>query len=190
MIIRRGQPLANNHPEGSASCKWSSQGVGLLQMITLRDQPLANDHPEEPSSCKWSSVTHITLVTCALHSVQGSRFNLADLSRTICSCFIGSKEIFVKPGEEIMFRTSMLDDPSVLDEYSTVNNIIEKMTIIWNSYHDTFSKTCSELESGMPHIDPWQRSFEEWWDMSRKTSFVIFVYGTLGRHLLHNMVKH
>ena len=29
-----------------------------------------------------------------------------------------------------MFRTSMLDDPSVLEEYSTVNNIIEKMTIV------------------------------------------------------------
>ena len=29
-----------------------------------------------------------------------------------------------------MFRTSMLDDPSVLDKYSTVNNIIENMTIV------------------------------------------------------------
>ena len=74
-----------------------------------------------------------------------------------------------------MFRTSMLDDPSVLDEYSTVNNIIEKMTIIWNSYHDTFSKIGSELESGVPHIDPWQRSFEERWDMISKTSFGIIV---------------
>ena len=55
MIIRRGRPLANDHPEGPASCKWSSGGAGLLQMIIWWDQPLANDHPEGQASCKWSS---------------------------------------------------------------------------------------------------------------------------------------
>jgi len=37
---------------------------------------------------------------------------------------LAQKKSLLNPGEEIMFRTSMLDDPSVLDEYSTVNKII------------------------------------------------------------------
>ena len=35
------------------SCKWSSGGAGLLQMVIWRDQPLANNHSEGPASCKW-----------------------------------------------------------------------------------------------------------------------------------------
>ena len=45
MIIQRISPLANDHPEGLASCKWSF-GRGL---------PLANDHLEGQAPCKWSS---------------------------------------------------------------------------------------------------------------------------------------
>jgi len=45
MIIRRDQPLANDHPEGPASCIWSSGGASLL----------VNDHPKGQASCKWSS---------------------------------------------------------------------------------------------------------------------------------------
>ena len=55
MIIWRIRPLANDHPEDSATCKWSSGGTGHLQMIIQRMWPLANDHPEDPVSCKWSS---------------------------------------------------------------------------------------------------------------------------------------
>ena len=55
MIIRRIWPLANDHPEDPATCKWSSGGSDNLQMIIWRIRPLANDHPEDPASCKWSS---------------------------------------------------------------------------------------------------------------------------------------
>ena len=55
MIIWRIQSLSNDHPEDPASCKWSSGGSGLLQMIIRRTQPLANDHLEDPTTCKWSS---------------------------------------------------------------------------------------------------------------------------------------
>ena len=55
MIIRRGRPLANDHPEGLASCKWSSGGTSLLQIIIQRGWPPAKDHTEGPASCKWSS---------------------------------------------------------------------------------------------------------------------------------------
>ena len=76
VVVRSSRPLANYHPEGPASCKLSSRGAGLLQiiirrgrplanesswgaglvqMIIQRGRPLANDHPEGPASCKWSS---------------------------------------------------------------------------------------------------------------------------------------
>ena len=41
-----GRPLANDHSEGPASCKVSSSGTGLFQMIIQRDWPFPNDHPE------------------------------------------------------------------------------------------------------------------------------------------------
>ena len=71
MIIWRIRPHANDHLEDLAPCKWSSGGSGLLQMIIQRNRPLANDHPS-PSS--------------PLSPLPESRFNLADLTRTICSC--------------------------------------------------------------------------------------------------------
>ena len=91
MIIRSGQSLANDHSEWPASCKWSTRGAGLLQMIIWRGRPLANDHPEGPASCKWSSGGTGLLQMIIRHprhsSQPGSGFNLADLSGTICSCF-------------------------------------------------------------------------------------------------------
>ena len=67
-----------DHPEGQASCRWSSGGTGLLandhpegpssckliirmgrplanDQIIRRDRPLANEYPDGPASCKWSS---------------------------------------------------------------------------------------------------------------------------------------
>ena len=80
MIIWRIWPLANDYLEDlatckwsfvwEATCKWSSEGSGLLQMIIWRDWPLTNDHPSTPSPQL---------------PLPGSKFNLADLSRTICS---------------------------------------------------------------------------------------------------------
>ena len=55
MIVWIDRPLANDHPEDLASCKWSSGGSGLLQMIIQQIQPLANDHMEVQATCKWSS---------------------------------------------------------------------------------------------------------------------------------------
>ena len=37
------------------TCKWSSGGSLLFQIIIRRIRPLANDHPEDLASCKWSS---------------------------------------------------------------------------------------------------------------------------------------
>ena len=55
MVIRIDWPLANDHPDGPASCKWSSELAGLLQIIIQMDWPLANDHPDGLASGKWSS---------------------------------------------------------------------------------------------------------------------------------------
>ena len=52
---QRPKTNANGHPDGPASCKWSSWWTGLLQMIIQMDWPLENDHPDRPASCKWSS---------------------------------------------------------------------------------------------------------------------------------------
>ena len=43
MIILMDLHIANDHPDGPASCKWSSGQTGLLQMIIRMDRPLAND---------------------------------------------------------------------------------------------------------------------------------------------------
>ena len=83
MIIRSGRPLANDHSDGPPSCNLSSGKTSLLQMIMWRDRPLSNDHLERPASHKLSSVTPVTE-----SPLPGSRFNLADLSRTICSCLM------------------------------------------------------------------------------------------------------
>ena len=87
-------------------------------MFIGRSWPLANDHPEGPASCHPS------------HLCQDPD----SISRTFLEQFVlvllAQKKSLLNPGEEIMFRTSMLDDPSVLDKYSTVNNIIENMTIV------------------------------------------------------------
>ena len=55
MIIQMDRLLANGHPIGPASCKWSSGWTSLLQMIIGMDRPLVNDHLDGPASCKWSS---------------------------------------------------------------------------------------------------------------------------------------
>ena len=54
MIIRMDLPFANDHPDGPASCNWSSGWTGLLQIIIGMDRPLANDHSDWPAFCKWS----------------------------------------------------------------------------------------------------------------------------------------
>ena len=54
-IIRMDRPLANDHEDVPASCKWSSGWIGLLQMIIRMDWPLANDHQVGLAFCKWSS---------------------------------------------------------------------------------------------------------------------------------------
>ena len=59
-MILMDRPLANDHVDGPASCKWSSGWTSLLQMIIRMDLPLANDHPDGPASCKWSSGWIIT----------------------------------------------------------------------------------------------------------------------------------
>ena len=68
-----------DHPEGPASCKWSSRGASLWQMIIRRCRPLANDHPEGPASCIWS---YVTLVTSACIQIQSR----GPFYSTISSC--------------------------------------------------------------------------------------------------------
>ena len=73
MMIRRGQPFANDDPEGPASWKRSSTGGRPLANDHVDRFPawnLTNDHPEGPAFCKWSSVTPITLVTSARIQIQ------------------------------------------------------------------------------------------------------------------------
>ena len=62
MIILMDRPLANDHPDGPASCKLSSGETSLLQMVIRMDEPLANDnldglafatdHLDGPAYCK------------------------------------------------------------------------------------------------------------------------------------------
>ena len=50
VVKMRGWALANDDPKGPTTCRWSSGGAGLLQMMIRRDRPLENDHPEGSSS--------------------------------------------------------------------------------------------------------------------------------------------
>ena len=53
MIILIDWPLANDHLDGLAPCKWSSWWTDLSQMINWNDWPLANDHLDRSVYCKW-----------------------------------------------------------------------------------------------------------------------------------------
>ena len=92
MTIQMDWPLANNHPDGPASCKCLSGWTGLLQIIIQRDQHLPNDHPDQPDSSKkhhplpqnissWSS----NLKDQGSISIKKTR-TLCSRKNTKCSC--------------------------------------------------------------------------------------------------------
>ena len=78
MIIWKDRPHANEYLEGPASCQWSFEWTGLFQMIIRINQI-------PPTKIIFSFKTFVLLL-----QNLGSRFNLADLSRTMCSCFLFS----------------------------------------------------------------------------------------------------
>ena len=101
MIIWKGWPFANSHLDQPAFCKWSSLVARLLQMIIRMGQPFANDHPDFFRSTGFFSIffyfsqfsyfplTNIIFsfkTFLLLLQILGSRLNLTDLSRTMCSC--------------------------------------------------------------------------------------------------------
>ena len=107
MIIRRIQPLLNAYLDKLPCCKSSAGGSGHLQMIIWRYRTLANDLPEDPASCKVSSggSGHLQLIIWRTRPLannhpsppsplQGSRFNLPDLSKTIYSSSFYWKFLF------------------------------------------------------------------------------------------------
>ena len=97
--------VINEHLEGPASCKWSSWGTGLSQMIIWINQPpandhpkgrpLANDHPFQPDSSPFfflffgEFIFFLRQTSSSPSKHFAFRFNLADLSRTMCSRFTG-----------------------------------------------------------------------------------------------------
>ena len=109
LIIRMGRPIVNDHLDGPAFCKWSSGLVGLLHVIIWIGRTFANDHWDGQAFCKWSSrflpfnqillhfyfyfqqisyfpPTNIifSFKTFLLLQISLSRFNVADLSWTMC----------------------------------------------------------------------------------------------------------
>ena len=95
MVIQMDWSLANDYPDWLASCKWSSVWASLMQMITWRDRPLANDHADQlDSSPFFYSSTYFLSSTSVVFpfktfrlflQILGSRFNLANLFRKICT---------------------------------------------------------------------------------------------------------
>ena len=106
LIDKIDWPFGNDRLDGPAFCKWSSEWAGLLQMIIRIGRSFANNHSDGPAFCKWSS-RFLPLSQILLHfyfhfqqisyfpltniflllQILGSRLNLADLSKTTCSCF-------------------------------------------------------------------------------------------------------
>ena len=76
MIIWKDRPHANEYLEGPASCQWSFEWTGPFQMIIRINQI-------PPTKIIFSFKTfHLGL------QILGSRFNIMDLSKTKCSCFL------------------------------------------------------------------------------------------------------
>ena len=65
MIIRRGRPLANDHPEGPTSCKWSSGGAVLMQMIICHPLHLSQ-LCQDPYSISRTFLEQFVLVECKM----------------------------------------------------------------------------------------------------------------------------
>ena len=79
MIIRMDQPLANDYLEGPAACKWTSVSNRFFSIFRFILQQI---YHFTPTNIIFSFKTF-----CLLLQILGSRFNLADLSRTMCSGF-------------------------------------------------------------------------------------------------------
>ena len=72
-----------------ASCKWSSEGTSLLQMIIWSGRPLANDHPKGPASYECSSgrASLLQMIESPLQIIiQRGRPLVNDLSDGPTSC--------------------------------------------------------------------------------------------------------
>ena len=76
----RGRPLANDDPEGPASCKWSSGGAGLLQMMIRRAAAVRGGIGDSSSCmeidfflCKIRFRTHIRSKEHKKKSQKGDR---------------------------------------------------------------------------------------------------------------------
>ena len=65
MIIWRDKPVAKDHPGDPASCKWSSGGTGLLQMI-IRHPSHHNHLSQDLDSISRTFLEQFALVTSAI----------------------------------------------------------------------------------------------------------------------------
>ena len=91
--LRKG---SKDHLKRPASCKWSSEGTGLLQMIIWRGWPFANDHPDVPAFCKWSfGGTVFVAVFAFLHLIYQNRTNIRNQIRDL-HCLLGLVSIFTR----------------------------------------------------------------------------------------------
>ena len=66
------QHFANDHQDGTTSCKWSSRSTSLLQMIFWINRPLTNDHQDRPAHCKWSSFSFSVILLQILSSFSST----------------------------------------------------------------------------------------------------------------------
>ena len=170
MIIRINWPLANDRPEGPASCKWSSRGTDLLQMLIChRHHP---SHPcQDPDSISRTFLLNNLFLFLILHCTYSpSRFpNSAFIS-------INHSEWHFSP---LHFPSSYwhqnfppLFSNCIIVHCSTgwwVSDLIQHF--IWESqccclYQGDFN--CSSLPAGLGENGEFERKSEEiWWNLRR-----------------------
>ena len=103
----------------SKKCMWRHLNLLAIGYLQLRCQPMG-------PLCLWQCFVDTTFIS---NIISLSRLFLTRAVSSMCQSFLGwtlvnsSKSTSMSwtwptLGEEIMFRTDLLDDPSILDEYS------------------------------------------------------------------------
>ena len=155
-IIWMHQCIANNHSDGLAFCKWSSGFLPFNQILlhfSFYFQQTSYFHP-----------TNIIFKTFfLLLQIWGSRFNLADLSISKCSCFFTCCAFFCGWESNVWAFKCIFQVSSTFEQgevFLTWRSIFERFWVgrsIESNFHSWSSWMCRA--GGTPLAPAWKVNF-------------------------------